>query len=378
MISQIQNIQAFVSTKLAEVINWQRDVRVDDKTTLDVGYINIVTAHNKYQLSMRSTYVEPPAGAPFECKTLGTIEFNDPIGQTHIIGPKSDLVYEKIAIHLATREYTDAIAQARRELAEADPMSIGTATAKLMALVEKARARGLRTPPLPATIMVPIHTSPAPEPVKVEQTSPLPSVPIVVPSVPSQIEMFMAASPDEPFLGAPMVWITNPGEQIGGQQEIVGICCKIEPGRRIGMFIMPNQSEPSYRDHLPQRGSPAGNGMVHQYNCWDFNPYWFALRAQMDGLSKSMADITAIAEQLNKRLDQRDAEELKALNASEDRLMRSSIRSAERSAERAEKMRAWHARRKAQMERAKARMERASAVETGVPDFLKRSDDQKS
>jgi hypothetical protein len=36
--------------------------------------------------------------------------------------------------------------------------------------------------------------------------------------------------------------------------------------------MTPDHSEPSYRDNLPRRGSPAGNGRVHQFNCWDFNP----------------------------------------------------------------------------------------------------------
>ena len=69
----------------------------------------------------------------------------------------------------------------------------------------------------------------------------------------------------------PVIYITNPGEPIGGMHEIPGHIVRIQPDGRICAFLTPDLSDPICRDNLHRRGSPAGNGNVHRHNCWDIN-----------------------------------------------------------------------------------------------------------
>jgi hypothetical protein len=73
-----------------------------------------------------------------------------------------------------------------------------------------------------------------------------------------------------------VIFITNPGEQIAGMQQIPGHIVRVQPDGRICMFLTADNSEPIYRDNLHRRGSPAGNGRLHQFGCWDFNPHFEA------------------------------------------------------------------------------------------------------
>ncbi len=114
-------------------------------------------------------------------------------------------------------------------------------------------------------------------------------------------------SRDAPWLGAPIFFITNPGEQIGGMGEIVGWCVKVYSHDRISIFMTPDHSEPSYRDNLPRRGSPAGNGRMHQFNCWDFNPEALRQASRIRHLEEA---IEKMAEEGN-----RDREEMAQLAA---------------------------------------------------------------
>jgi hypothetical protein len=97
-----------------------------------------------------------------------------------------------------------------------------------------------------------------------------------------------AAPAGEPWIGCPAIFITNPGEQISGMQTIPGHIVRIQPDGRICMFLTADNSEPIYRDNLHRRGSPAGNGRVHQFNCWDFNPEFERDRSRLRHLEEAI------------------------------------------------------------------------------------------
>src|SRR5712671_4826968 len=137
MLGQLANLQGFVNSKLSDVINWQQHVRPADDlmtktwlekdyqrgTTGDRAYIAIKTPFNAFWMSSLGTYVEPPAGAPTECRSLGTIEFVDFKSDQpfNLIGPKNDATFHKIAEHIRTRELIENIKDTRRQLAENPP-----------------------------------------------------------------------------------------------------------------------------------------------------------------------------------------------------------------------------------------------------------------
>jgi hypothetical protein len=260
-------------------------------------------------MSIASNYLDPPPGAPVACKSLGTVTFHDMAENKHIIGSKSDLTWADISKHIHVRELTDAIAGARREMAEALPEVAASIRVRMADLSERAKKWGIavKVPedrgivhaiqqdiyaaagaipnqPSPEVALAPIHTT----------------------------DLAAPASRDAPWLGAPVMFITNPGEQIGGMQEIVGWCVKIYSHDRISIFMTPDHSEPSYRDNLPRRGSPAGNGKVHQFNCWDFNPEALRQKQTMDEMFLSitrLVDRIEVLELHAKTLDRQPPEE---------------------------------------------------------------------
>lgn len=302
MISQLQNIQAFVAKQLTDIVDWSKHVRVDPdhKTTGDQAYIVIATGLNRYKLSVASAYIEPPAGAPLACRSLGTVTFYDPVQAKTIVGPKADATYAEISKHLHVRELTDGLAVAQRELAEAKPENAGAARVKHAEIAERAGKWGVGAKTETSAAdrngpMIEAHT-------------------IAVAELPPQGHgdwpMTNSQGP-RPFLGAPVIFIANPGEQISGMGEIPGICVKTFPSSdRISIFMMPDHSEPSYRDSLPRRGSSAGNGKTHQFNCWDFNPHFVREQKRLEHLEEAIAKMAdeanadrALIDELKARLD---------------------------------------------------------------------------
>lgn len=282
MIAQIQGLEAFVRNHLADVADWTKHVRVDPehKTTGDQAYIVIATPFNRYKMSILSSYIDPPPGAPLQCKSLGTVTFYDPAEAKQIVGPKADLTWTDISKHIHYREYVDALAGARRELAEAPAPTLnedGTVKydhaapirVRLADLVARAAKWGIAAPSTRPLVdrRDPDHwVNKAADIVKEQDAKAAETAPVHSVGPP------VVASGEAPWLGAPVLFFTNPGESISGMSEIVGWCVKVMSRDRISVFMTPDHSEPSYRDNLPRRGSDAGNGRVHQFNCWDFNP----------------------------------------------------------------------------------------------------------
>lgn len=293
-VAQLQNLQAFVTAQLADVVDWGKHVRPDPekKTSGDQAFIAIATPFNRYRMSVATSYIEPPPGAPVACKSLGWVTFDDPGDTKHILGPKSDNTYAEISKHIHVRELTDAIAVARREMAEAGAETAAAARVKLAELAAKGAKWGIaaKVPEGPAS-------QPLPERPAAERS--LPDARLMEAVDLSQVPAAAAAVGDyryddksggsRPWLGAPVLFITNPGEQISGMQEIPGTCVKVLANDRISVFMMPDHSEPSYRDNLPRRGTAAGNGRVHQFNCWDFNPAFVREQKRVLHLEEAIA-----------------------------------------------------------------------------------------
>lgn len=304
MIAQLQNLQAFVANHLADVVDWGKHVRPDPnhKTTGDHGYIVVKTPFNSYEMTVRSAYIEPPAGAPVTCRSLGTVTFDDAAGDKHIVGPKADNTWLDISRHIHVRELTDALAAARREVAEAPKESVGSVRVRLAEIAGRAKVWGIKVRDddlaMPAAVPTIIVTAETAAVLEQALADPAPGAITRIPPgtiihVDRVFEQFAASTPiGAPFLGCPVVFITNPGEQISGMQEIPGTCVKIISDDRISMFMTPDHSEPSYRDNLPRRGSVDRDGKVHRHNCWDFNPEFERERARVRHLEEAIARMT--------------------------------------------------------------------------------------
>ncbi len=296
MIAQIQGLKYFVANQLSDVVDWPKHVRVDEKkTTGDHAFVDIATPFNRYKMAICSSYIEPPPGAPLACKSLGTVTFDDAAGNKRIVGPKADLTWTDISKHIHVRELTDALAAARRELAE------GTGTnAKLAEVAERAKKWGVAAK-VPDGFTTPIAMIQESELIGSGLSQADIDIVLDGCKAPALVKQAEApASRDAPWLGAPIFFITNPGEQIGGMQEIVGWCVKVYSHDRISVFMTPDHSEPSYRDNLPRRGSPAGNGRMHQFNCWDFNPEALRQKQTMDEMFLSITHLVDRIETLEK------------------------------------------------------------------------------
>ncbi len=273
MVSQIQNLRSFVQTHLVDIIDWSRHVRDDqDKTsTGDHAFIEIRTAFNRYKLSVASSYVTPPEGAPLLCRSLGTVQFIDMTDGKRIVGPKADQTWTDISRHIHVRELADALKDGRGRLAEAGTKEAPAIRVELAELAGKASKWGITVPGLPAAEHAPIGAV-------AEQTEAPPQIVVRPTEQPEPAEHSVPLRQDHdglmPFPGAPVVWITNPGEGIGGMTEIPGFVAKVISPDRISMLVLPDHSETTYKDNLMRRGSDAGNGNVHRFNCWDFSPAW--------------------------------------------------------------------------------------------------------
>src|ERR1700739_3162518 len=108
MISQPANLKQFVAGFLGGIVDWQQHVKVLGKEdgfteSGDQAHITIKTPYNKYKMSMLSAYMEPPMGAPVQCKSLGTVEFEDSLEQVHLVEARSDAAYARISLHIKTR-----------------------------------------------------------------------------------------------------------------------------------------------------------------------------------------------------------------------------------------------------------------------------------
>lgn len=323
-LAQIQNLQAFFITEMSDVIDASKHVSPDPKhkQSGDMAHVLIKTPFNEYEMSVRSTYIEPPPGAPFECRSLGTVTFDDVAGSKHVVGPKSDKTYSEISKYIHEREYKDAVAAARRELAEASPEMVSAARVKLVGLAERAVKWGIKVhvPAAPADLAAPptqvrmIDKETAAElfpsaPGKPVDDAPHPSTdssfssalisalsknPYRSEAVGQVGEISKIISPSTkpngmtPWLGCPIVFVTNPGEAVSGMSEIPGWVVKVHSADRVSIFITPDNSEVAFRDNLPRRGSPAGNGRTHQHGCWDFNPEVLRQHERIRGLEEQI------------------------------------------------------------------------------------------
>jgi hypothetical protein len=296
MIAQLANLQQFFAAHLSDVLDWGKHVRPDPerKTTGDAAYVLIDTGLNRYKLSCLSSYVEPPAGAPYQCKALGTVTFDDFGGGKHIIAPRGDQTWTDISRHIHVRELTDGLAIARRELAEASPETVGAVRVRVAELVARAQKWGIEAKGLPAAgLLTPQQNAAQSLQWTPQELAALPQdkgVPIVTvadvragPGYGGDASL----SRDKPFLGCPIIFITNPGESIAGMTDIIGWCVQVHSDETISAFVTPDHSEPMYRDKLHRR-NPARN---IRSNCWDFNERLmapFRMAGEVDRLSEEL------------------------------------------------------------------------------------------
>jgi hypothetical protein len=269
------------------------------------GHADIVTGFNRYKISFYSPHGAQPAGAPTECRSLGSVELVDPATDTRILGPRSDQTFINIAKHLGVREFTDRIAVARRELAEAAPDAVKPLQEKLGALVSAAGKWGVSgsvpMAPKPAMTVAPAAA--------VEAASHVPSAPAIAPAPVPMPPVALDGS--EPFVGAHVLFVTNPGERVSGMQELPAIIVRVHPNRNhVSLLVFIDDSETVHRLNIPRRGSDAGGGRIHQYGVWDFNPSWLRDQERLRQLEQSLGAIEALAVE-NKQL----ADRLAALEA---------------------------------------------------------------
>ncbi len=303
MIPQMQNIRQFVQKDLSDIIDPTAHVvpetlsNGEQRSNGDAAYVQIRTPYNRYSLAVLSAYAAIPAGAPPNCKQLGAVIFDDAAGNKHLMEPKGDAVYAQISKHIHVRELTDALAATRRQLAEAGPAEADRLRTKLAELAARAEKWGIKAkmPEGPAIMIAPDGFTEN-ESVQDLRSAGLKVEPAEISGAGANYLGVMITPPPfsdapAPFIGAPIVYVTNPGEQVGGMGEIPGWCVKALPGDYISCFITPDHSEPSYKDKLPRRGSPAGNGRVHRFNCWDFNPHWLAQQEMIQGLKTGLDKI---------------------------------------------------------------------------------------
>jgi hypothetical protein len=142
---RLHDIRESATRFLGDIIDPVVAVRPDPKRTSNFveGHAEIVTPHNTYRMSVFTPQTTQPPGAPTECVSLGSVVFHDPINDVTIMGLRSDRTFLDISRHVHVREYTDGIAHARRELAEAGPEAIKPLQEKLGALVSTAGKWGV-------------------------------------------------------------------------------------------------------------------------------------------------------------------------------------------------------------------------------------------
>jgi hypothetical protein len=307
VLNKLNDVREFRSHHLADIPHVVK-VEPDPKRTSNgfEAHANIVTSFNRYEMAIYSSHLPPPAGAPPECASLGSIEFYDRVDDTRILGPRCDRVFIDVSRRIHHREFTDAIAVARRELAEAGPDIIKAAQAKLGALVSAAAKWGVTgsVPLAPPEAAKPAEAVPVA--VEIEKASLAPSMPAIhVSAQPS----LAPSDPNHlaPFVGAPAIFVANPGEQIAGVNELAAIIVRVHPdGVHVGLLIFIDDSETVHRVKIVRRGADAGNGRVHRSNCWDFNPVFLAERERVRRIEKTLDNLDDVVAE-NAKLAERIA-----------------------------------------------------------------------
>jgi hypothetical protein len=290
---------------LADVVDVTKAVQPDPQRVSNFmeGHALIVTPHNKYKLSTYSPHGSQPPGAPSECASLGSVVFHDPVDETTVIGPRSERVLLDISQRVHHREFTDMIAVARRELAEAGPDAIKAAQAKLGDLVSRAAKYGVTAsvpmapsikealPPAAASTAPPAPTAAAPAAV----SSP------VAPAVPA----------DDPMLGLPIMFIHNPHEGSAGMSTVPGVVTRVWNGGQIGLQMFVDDHDIQHRPKVHRRGTDAGNGRVHTTGCWAPATWYEALVTENRRLSEETAKLVERLGALGDKLETAIAENAK-------------------------------------------------------------------
>lgn len=280
MLTQLSNLQNFINNHLRDVVDWRKNVlpandpSLKDKverslqreTTGDQAHVVICTDYNKYYLAAVSVYVDPPMGAPLECRTLGTVMFEELTSDAPVrfIRPRQDQTFIDIARQVRKSELKSCIADVRRQLAECDnDEQRKILSGRLPALAAKAKEYGVEIVglPIPAaeTTMPQVEVGEVISQVKVARDT--------VQRLENDRQHFVNTPvSDDLYVGCPIIYVTNPGEAIAGQREIPGVVNKIYAGDRISGCFFPDHSEVMHKDNLVRRG-----GLVH-FNCWDYNP----------------------------------------------------------------------------------------------------------
>jgi len=295
----MHDIREIANSFLADVIDVTKAVQPDPRRPSNFmeGHAELVTPFNRYQLSVYSPHGAQPPEAPPECQSLGTIWFRDTVDDTTVIGPRSERVLLDISQRVHYREYKDAISVARRELAEAGPDSIKSAQAKFSDLVARGAKYGITIDAVP---MAPgLKTAPALPlaAVPAQAMHVAPAATATAPALPPAPQPVLDGS--EPFVGAHVLFVTNPGEQISGMQELPAVIVRVHPDRNhVSLLVFIDDSETIHRLNIPRRGSNAGGGRIHQFGVWDFNPSWLRDQARLRALEESVTAITALSDRI--------------------------------------------------------------------------------
>jgi hypothetical protein len=295
MLSQAKNIEAFVQAHLIDVIDWRKDAHVSGST--DPAAVELKTKFNQYKFRVGSAHAEPPPGAPIACKSLGWIAFDDVVGNKHVIAPKSDLTLAEIAKHINGREFADALAAARTELAEASSEAVGEARTKFAMLAERARKHGIQ-------VTIPDVASVTAPQVAAAPTAAQPAAPPALPISEAPADVVLPVLAGEPMIGLPIVFIENPGEGRSGMATVSGAVTRVWPDGSVGLLMFVDDHEVQHRPKVARRGTDAGNGRVHTHGCWDIAPWYAAVldenRRLADRLTEIAAENAKLAEQADR------------------------------------------------------------------------------
>jgi hypothetical protein len=285
--------------------NVKRDIKpipgANGRIEADPSVMEINTGNNKFRLMLQTAHFVPPPGAPMQCRALGTVVFDDPADGFHLTDAKNDKTYTIIANHMKKREFTDRIAVARSELAEANSSEkAANVRVKLTRLIELGKKYGIeaKAPDEPVSVAPPVAIPPA------EASSPIrPATPYNVnfnppvaskspePPAPAPVAYTPGSHELQPFLGCPVVFIPNRGEERSGLREVPAVCVRIFPDGRISAVLLMENAEITTRENLYRRGTDAGNGRVHLTNCFDISPEYVRDQNRLRDLEKSVAEL---------------------------------------------------------------------------------------
>jgi hypothetical protein len=291
MLNRLHDIREISNRFLADVVDVTTAVRPDPQRASNFmeGHAEIVTPFNRYRLSTYSPHGLQPPGAPSECASLGSVLFNDPATDVTILGARSDRTLLDISRHVHHRELHDAIALARRELAEAGPDAVKPAQSKLSDLVSRAAKYGLTVDAVP--MAPPTKTAALPAVASTAPPAPMAAAPAVVSS-----PVAPAMPADEPMIGLPITFICNPGEGAAGMTTVPGVVTRVWHNGQIGLQMFVDDHEIQHRPKVHRRGTDAGGGRVHQTGCWAPAPWHEALVSENRQLSER---ISVLADKLD-------------------------------------------------------------------------------